>query len=109
MSDQYMSELHAWILLQHSQSNDRDSWVMLTRDGGIVPIDNEKILHTSRARVGLDITTPRELQVAEPFTLKCSDGKAFITNERVSSTPSSPSKLDDFQGLVSGAGESRLC
>ncbi|KAJ4293800.1 hypothetical protein N0V88_005311 [Collariella sp. IMI 366227] len=64
MSDQYMSELHAWILLQHSQSNDRDSWVMLTRDGGIVPIENEKILHTSRARVGLDITTPRELQVS---------------------------------------------
>jgi hypothetical protein len=60
---------------------------MLTRDGEIVPIPGEKILHTSRPRVSLEISTPRELQIAEPFSLKCDNGIAYITNERVSLRP----------------------
>jgi hypothetical protein len=56
---------------------------MLSRDGKIVPIPNEWILHTSRPRVSLEISTPRELQIAEPFSLKCDDGIAYVTNERV--------------------------
>ncbi|KAK3366576.1 hypothetical protein B0H63DRAFT_490606 [Podospora didyma] len=43
---------------------------MLTRDSEIVPIPNEKNLFTSRPRVGLELSTPRELQVAEPFSVK---------------------------------------
>jgi len=57
---------------------------MLTRDGEIVPIPGEKILYTSRPRVALELLTPKELQVAEPFSIKSSDGLAYITNERVS-------------------------
>lgn len=84
MADQFLAEQHKWTLIQNSQSDERDSWVMLTRDGEIVPIPGEKILHTSRPRVSLEISTPRELQVAEPFSLKCDNGIAYITNERVS-------------------------
>lgn len=56
---------------------------MLTRDGEIVPIPGEKILHTSRPRVSLEITTPKELNIANPYTLKVDNGIAYITNERV--------------------------
>jgi hypothetical protein len=85
MADQFLAEQHTWTLIRESQSDERDSWVMLTRDGEIVPIPGEKILHTSRPRVALEISTPRELQIAEPFSLKCDNGIAYITNERVSS------------------------
>ncbi|KAL2016848.1 hypothetical protein VTK56DRAFT_2923 [Thermocarpiscus australiensis] len=73
------------------------NWVMLTRDGEIVPIPGEKILHTSRPRVGLEISTPRELQIAEPFSLKCDNGIAYITNERVIYLPARPS--EDFKSF----------
>lgn len=90
MADQFLAEQHRWTLIQNSQSNEEDSWVMLTRDGEIVPIPGEKILHTSRPRVALELSTPRELQVAEPFSLKCDNGIAYITNERVSPPLPSP-------------------
>lgn len=90
MADQFLAEQHTWTLIRNSQSNEEDSWVMLTRDGEIVPIPGEKILHTSRPRVSLEVSTPRELQVAEPFSLKCDNGIAYITNQRVCSPPFSP-------------------
>lgn len=68
------------------------NWVMLTRDGKIVPIPGEKILFTSRTRVALELSTPRELQVAEPFSFKSPDGIAYITNERVIYLPAAPSE-----------------
>ncbi|AEO64141.1 87445fdd-99e4-4981-b435-da98a5569bca [Thermothielavioides terrestris] len=97
MADQFLAEQHTWTLFQHSQSDEQDSWVMLTRDGEIVPIPGEKILHTSRPRVGLEIWTPRELQIAEPFSLKCDNGIAYITNERVIYLPARPS--EDFKSF----------
>jgi hypothetical protein len=57
---------------------------MLSQDGNIVPLQNERILHTSRPRVGLDISVPRELPNAEPFSVKSDSGTAYITNRRVS-------------------------
>jgi hypothetical protein len=75
------------------------NWVMLTRDGEIVPIPGEKILYTSRPRVVLEISTPRELQVAEPFAIKSTDGLAYITNERVIYLPASPT--DRFKSFFS--------
>jgi hypothetical protein len=87
MADQFLAEQHSWTLIQNAQSNDEDSWVMLTRDGEIVPIPGEKIHHTSRPRVSLELSTPRELQIAEPFSLRCDNGIAYITNERVSPPP----------------------
>jgi hypothetical protein len=88
MADQFLAEQHTWTLFRNSQSDEEDSWVMLTRDGEIVPIPGEKILHTSRPRVSLEVSTPRELQIAEPFSLKCDNGIAYITNERVGTPPS---------------------
>ena len=87
MADQFLAEQHSWTLIHQARTNVEDSWVMLTQDGDIIPIPGEKILHTSRHRVGLELTTPRELQVAEPFHLKSDSGIAYITNERVSRPP----------------------
>jgi len=84
MADQFLAEQSRWTMAQYARTNDEDSWVMLTRDGKIVPIHGEKILFTSRPRVALEVSTPRELQVAEPFSIKCGDGIVYITNERVS-------------------------
>ncbi|KAL2157044.1 hypothetical protein VTH06DRAFT_7526 [Thermothelomyces fergusii] len=92
MADQFLAEHHTWTLFRNSQSDEVDSWVMLTRDGQIVPIPGEKILHTSRPRVSLDISTPRELQIADPFSLKCDNGIAYITNERVIFLPARPTE-----------------
>ncbi|KAL2136107.1 hypothetical protein VTI74DRAFT_5513 [Chaetomium olivicolor] len=68
------------------------NWVMLTRDGEIVPIPGESIQHTSPSRVGLELSTPRELQIAEPFSLRCDNGIAYITNLRVIYLPARPSE-----------------
>jgi hypothetical protein len=87
MADQFLAEQHTWTLFRNSQSDEADSWVMLTRDGEIVPIPGEKILHTSRPRVSFEVSTPRELQIADPFSLKCDNGIAYITNERVRAPP----------------------
>ncbi|KAM7224137.1 hypothetical protein V8F06_000610 [Rhypophila decipiens] len=97
MSDQFLAEQHNWTLLANSRSNEEDSWVMLTRDGEIVPIAGEKILFTSRPRVSLELSTPRELQVAEPFRLKSDGGIAYITNERVIYLPARPT--DEFKSF----------
>lgn len=90
MADQFLAEQSTWTIAQIARTNDEDSWVMLTRDGKIVPIPGEKILFTSRTRVGLELSTPKELRVAEPFSLKNGDGIAYITNERVSALPHRP-------------------
>ncbi|KAK0742430.1 hypothetical protein B0T21DRAFT_409241 [Apiosordaria backusii] len=90
--DQALAEQHQWTILRYSRSNDEDSWVMLTRDGEIVPIPGEKILHTSRPRVSLEVTTPKELNIANPYTLKVDNGIAYITNERVIYLPIRPSE-----------------
>lgn len=65
-------------------SNDRNSWVMLTQDGKIVPKPGERILHTTRPRVALEITTPASLGLSEPFSLRSDSGTGYITNERAS-------------------------
>ncbi|KAK3350018.1 hypothetical protein B0T25DRAFT_570619 [Lasiosphaeria hispida] len=99
MADQFLAEQHTWTLAQNARANEEDSWVMLTRDGEIVPIPGEKILYTSRARVGLDLSTPKELQVAEPFSVKSDNGIAYITNERVIYLPARPT--DHFKSFFS--------
>ncbi len=84
MADQFLAEQHTWTLAQNAVSDEEDSWVMLTRDGEIVPIPGEKILYTSRPRVGLELSVPKELQISESFSVKSDNGIAYITNERVS-------------------------
>lgn len=93
MADMGLVEQHAWTLRAaqaavepnvDERSNKINSWVMLREDGNIVPLQNERILHKSRPRVALDLTTPRELPNAEQFAIKSSEGTAYITNRRVS-------------------------
>jgi len=93
MADQFLAEQHAWTLRQvqaqaedteSDSSDEADSWVMLGQDGNIVPLQNERILYTSRPRVGLDITVPRELSNAAPFSIKSDSGTSYITSRRVS-------------------------
>lgn len=90
MAEQFLTEQHAWTLAQNAQadsdsSDDLNSWVMLGQDGSIVPIPNERILHTSRSRVALDLSRPQQLQAAaEPFAVRSDSGTAYITNKRVS-------------------------
>ncbi|KAK5661996.1 hypothetical protein OQA88_10107 [Cercophora sp. LCS_1] len=90
MADQFLAEQSTWTIAQIARTNDEDSWVMLTRDGKIVPIPGEKILFTSRPRVALELSTPKELRIAEPFSLKSGDGIVYITNERVIYLPATP-------------------
>lgn len=91
MADQFLAEQHAWTLAQNAQvdsddsSDEENSWVMLSQEGNIVPIPNERILHTSRSRVALELSTPRELQsAAEPFSIRSDNGIAYVTSKRVS-------------------------
>ncbi|EGZ67847.1 hypothetical protein NEUTE2DRAFT_141599 [Neurospora tetrasperma FGSC 2509] len=83
MADQFLVEAHRWTLAQHSITDEKESWVMLTRDGQIQKLPGEKILLTSKPRVGLELSVPKELQVAEPFSVKSDNGIAYITNERI--------------------------
>ncbi|KAK3503442.1 hypothetical protein B0T13DRAFT_486288 [Neurospora crassa] len=83
MADQFLVEAHRWTLAQHSITDEQESWVMLTRDGQIQKLPGEKILLTSKPRVGLELSVPKELQVAEPFSVKSDNGIAYITNERI--------------------------
>ncbi|KAB5566574.1 hypothetical protein GE09DRAFT_1218829 [Coniochaeta sp. 2T2.1] len=101
MADQFLAEAHAWTLRQaqaqaedteSDSSDEADSWVMLGQDGNIVPLQNERILHTSRPRVGLDVSVPRELPNAEPFSIKSDSGIAYITNRRVIYLPAKPTE-----------------
>ncbi|KAK1767673.1 hypothetical protein QBC33DRAFT_577931 [Phialemonium atrogriseum] len=99
MADQFLAEQHAWTLAQNAQvqsddsSDEENSWVMLGQDGNILPIPNERILHTSRSRVGLDLSTPRELQAAaEPFSIRSDNGIAYVTSKRVIYLPGRPTE-----------------
>ncbi|KAH8904384.1 hypothetical protein BR93DRAFT_143216 [Coniochaeta sp. PMI_546] len=101
MADQFLAEQHAWTLRQAQAqaedtesdlSDEADSWVMLGQDGNIVPLQNERILHTSRPRVGLDISVPRELPNAEPFSIRSDSGTAYITSRRVIYLPARPTE-----------------
>ncbi|KAK3343043.1 hypothetical protein B0H65DRAFT_238419 [Neurospora tetraspora] len=83
MADQFLVEAHRWTLAQHSITDEKESWVMLTRDGQIQKLPGEKILLTSKPRVGLELSVPKELQVAEPFSVKSDNGIVYITNERI--------------------------
>ncbi len=69
---------------QFSEADEEASWVMLSQDGGIIPMANERILYASKPRVGLDISTPQQLQVADPYAVKSANGMAYVTNQRVS-------------------------
>lgn len=59
---------------------------MLDGPHNFVPLPREKTLFTSPPRTALTLQTPNTYPGKEPFSVKSSDGKAIITNQRV--TPS---------------------
>lgn len=56
---------------------------MLDGPHAFVPLPREKTLFTSPPRTALTLQTPNPYPGKEPFSVKCSDGKAIITNQRV--------------------------
>lgn len=95
MADRYLQEDHAFAIARNAPSeatrlnpepDERTSWVMLSRSGGLVRLPDERIIHTTNARVSLDVSVPKSLQgrTATPFTLKSDNGTTYITNQRVS-------------------------
>ena len=96
MTDRYLQETHSLTItrdvptramLAKPVADEKTSWVMLSQSGALVKLPGEHILHTTNARVGLDVSVPKSLQghtSAATFTLKSDNGTAYITNERVS-------------------------
>ena len=61
------------------------SWVMLDDTGkDFVRLPHEKVLITSPPRTSIALTSPNSYPGKEPVNIKTSDGRAIITNQRVS-------------------------
>ena len=60
------------------------SWVMLENVRDFVRLPREKVLISSPSRTSLALQTPNSYPGKEPLSIKCSDGRAIITNQRVS-------------------------
>ena len=56
---------------------------MLDGPQSFVRLPREKVLFTSPPRTSLALQTPNSYPGKEPLSIKCSDGKAIITNQRV--------------------------
>lgn len=85
----FYNEQHAYTLAQsaNSERNDPDektSWVMLSADGDVVKLPQERIFYKVRSRIGLDISVPKSLQGSTPFSVKSDSGTLYVTNQRVS-------------------------
>ena len=83
----FYQDQHRYALAQNanieSDSDEESSWVMLGHEGEIVKLPNEKIFYKVRSRISLDISTPKSLANATPFTVKSDAGLVYITNHRV--------------------------
>jgi WW domain-binding protein 2 len=73
-------------------SDDESSWVMLAQNGDIVRLPWEHIQHTKGPRISLELCNAQRShgRASAPFSLKCSDGKVYITTQRVSPKVSPP-------------------
>ncbi|CAF9916182.1 MAG: hypothetical protein HETSPECPRED_002786 [Heterodermia speciosa] len=68
------------------------NWVMLDKNTGFVRLNGEKVLFTSPARTTLELSSPSSYPGKEPISIHCSNGKAYLTNQRlvylpIASTP----------------------
>lgn len=84
----FYQEQHSYTLARNanvdSDDSDEDtSWVMMSRDGEVVKLPGEKIYYKVRSRIGLDVSTPRALPNATPFSIKSDSGIVYVTNNRV--------------------------
>lgn len=63
------------------------SWVMLKQNGAIEPLERETILLKTPDHVSFELCVPKGLRTPNAaFTVKCDDGVAYVTNQRVSKT-----------------------
>lgn len=77
------------------------SWVMLdTASKDFVRLPGEQTLYTSPSRTSLALQTPNSYPGKEPLSIKCSDGKAFITNRRVSLNATRPHNNLSSQHII---------
>lgn len=84
----FYQEQHSYTLARSSANIDTDSdeetsWVMLNHEGDVVKLPGEKIYYKVRSRIALDISTPKSLPGATPFSIKSDSGIVYITNNRV--------------------------
>ena len=89
----FYQEQHSYTLARKASINiddvDEDtSWVMMSREGEVVKLPGEKIYYKVQSRIGLDVSTPKSLPSATPFSLKSDSGIVYVTNNRVCSKSS---------------------
>lgn len=66
-----------------THTNDAVSWVMLSREGDIVKLPHEKIIHKQTSRISLELSRPNSLADAPAFDVKSDSGTVYITTGRV--------------------------
>lgn len=67
------------------ETDNEGSWVMLKQNGDIEPLEGESVLLKSPGRVSLELKVPDGLRTPHAnFSVKCDDGVAYVTTQRVS-------------------------
>ncbi|KAI1337054.1 hypothetical protein F5Y15DRAFT_169655 [Xylariaceae sp. FL0016] len=115
--DYGLHDQHAQYILSQSGREDEDeadlnvtSWVMLSRTGDIEPLPHESVLHRTRGRIGLSITTPNQPPGVPPFSIKSDNGIAYITNQRLIYLPTTPTEqFKSFSTKILGCQDTRMC
>lgn len=79
---------------RNSTPNETDndlSWVMLKQNGEIEPLEGETVLLKSPENVSFELKVADGLQTPNAnFSVKCNDGVAYVTTQRVSQVPGEP-------------------
>ncbi|CAK7209906.1 hypothetical protein SCUCBS95973_000601 [Sporothrix curviconia] len=93
----FYQEQHSYTLARNSNVNSNDSdeytsWVMMSREGEVVKLPGEKIYYKVQSRIGLDVSTPKSLPNATPFSVKSDSGIVYVTNNRVIYIPARPTE-----------------
>ncbi|KAL9099079.1 MAG: hypothetical protein Q9163_005370 [Psora crenata] len=70
---------------------------MLDESNNFVRLPHENVLIVSPARVALALQTPNPYPGTEPLAIKCNEGKAIITNQRLIYLPATPTT--EFKSL----------
>lgn len=84
----FYQEQHSYTLARNTnirtdESDEESSWVMMSREGEVIKLPGEKIYYKVRSRIGLDLSTPKSLPNATPFSIKSDGGIIYVTNNRV--------------------------
>lgn len=71
-----------------NETNDDLSWVMLKQNGDIEPLEGETVLLRTPGKVSLELKVADGLRTPNSsFAVKCNDGVAYVTTQRVSHIP----------------------